>query len=426
MHNSGRIKKFSLVIYLYVCAYMTLYSQVNILQIKNNGNFLNQTISVYFRFNKSEIEKDYRTNNDSFRKLDEMLSEFNIRTIDSITITSFASVEGNEIYNKNLTQKRSDALCNFLIRRYPYLQNKIQIRLRAEGENWEELLKQAYERKWIPHREWLINLLENQRLSNQEKEKRIREKGGGEVYKYLNKYIFGELRKSASIVLWQKRKVEQLPAPNLSGRLFIPAKQYSYFDSNVKWLINRPEQKSIQKSLFALKSNLLFDAVTAFNAEVEVPVSRNISVAGEWIFPFWKNRHADLTFQVLYGGLDLKYWLHQKGKAERMTGWFCDLYGGVGKYDIQPFSKYGVQGKLLNVGAGAGFAHSIAKNLRLEYSLGIGYIRSDYHKYDFVSDTQYGEIKVVRYPWKRFIYNGFGPSKAKISLVWMIKGRSGK
>ena len=92
----------------------------------------------------------------------------------------------------------------------------------------------------------------------------------------------------------------------------------------------------------------------------------------------------------------------------------------------QFFSRNGVQGNFFNVGIGAGYAHSIAKNLRLEYSLGLGLIRSDYHKYKMVKETNYGDIKVVSFPWNKF-YNSFlGPTKAKISLVWLINYRSSK
>ena len=41
-----------------------------------------------------------------------------------------------------------------------------------------------------------------------------------------------------------------------------------------------------------------------------------------------------------------------------------------------------------------------------------------------VYDTEYGDIKVVRYPWKKFIYNWIGPTKAKVSLVWLINSKS--
>lgn len=176
-------------------------------------------------------------------------------------------------------------------------------------------------------------------------------------------------------------------------------------------------------SFFAVKTNLLFDAVTAFNGEIEAPLNDKTSVALEWIFPFWKREKSDFTFQLLYAGADFKYWLSNKPNKEPLNGWFCDLYCGFGRYDLQPFRKCGAQGQLFNIGAGAGFAHSIAKNLRLEYSFGLGYIRTNYHKYKFQYDKKPGGMKVVKESGVRSIRNIGGPTKLKISLVRIINYR---
>ena len=54
-------------------------------------------------------------------------------------------------------------------------------------------------------------------------------------------------------------------------------------------MIDQPEQiiEFVKKPLFAAKTNLLFDAMTVLNVEVEVPIRKHWSIAGEWIFPWW-------------------------------------------------------------------------------------------------------------------------------------------
>ena len=165
---------------------------------------------------------------------------------------------------------------------------------------------------------------------------------------------------------------------------------------------------------------LFRSAATALNIGIDIPVKKKISIAGEWIFPYWKNRNSNLTFEILTGNLDLKYWCGNRENKAIMSGWFCDVYGGYGKYDIQPFSKNGRQGNFFNVGIGTGYSQNINKNLRLEYSFGLGYIRSNYNKYVMIEDTEYGNIKVVSYPWKKFNQNILGISKLSISLIWII------
>ena len=63
-----------------------------------------------------------------------------------------------------------------------------------------------------------------------------------------------------------------------------------------------------------------------------------------------------------------------------MTGWFTGLYAGGGYYDVEWKTK-GYQGEFVSAGITGGFAHSISKNWRMEYSLGLGYLGSKYREY---------------------------------------------
>lgn len=76
-------------------------------------------------------------------------------------------------------------------------------------------------------------------------------------------------------------------------------------------------------------------------------------------------------------------------------------------------------------GLEAGYAHSIAKNLRLECSFGLAYIQTDYREYISVKDTKFGNIKVLPYPWQTKRTSGVLPSKLSVSLVWMFSSKKG-
>lgn len=176
----------------------------------------------------------------------------------------------------------------------------------------------------------------------------------------------------------------------------------------------------IKKPLFALKTNLLFDLASILNVEVEVPIGNRWSVASEWVFPWWRNGKSDFTLQLLTGHGEVKYWLGNRMKHEVMTGWNLGLYGGAGKYDFQLFNKDGIQGDFLDIGVGIGYAHKISRNFRMEYSLGGGFLQSDYEDYSRARNTKYGDVKVVNYPWETHRLNWFGPTRVRISLVWML------
>lgn len=46
--------------------------------------------------------------------------------------------------------------------------------------------------------------------------------------------------------------------------------------------------------------------------------------------------------------------------------------------------------------------------------------------YDKVNDTMYGDIKVFRFPWKVERKQWFGPTFAKVSLVWLLNKKTVK
>lgn len=87
--------------------------------------------------------------------------------------------------------------------------------------------------------------------------------------------------------------------------------------------------------------------------------------------------------------------------------------GGI--YDFQ-FKGDGYQGRYYAAsGLTYGYAKQIARHLSFEFSLGIGYLTTEYKKY-----TPY-EGDLV---WKSSArYNFIGPTKAKVSLVWLITAR---
>ncbi len=71
-----------------------------------------------------------------------------------------------------------------------------------------------------------------------------------------------------------------------------------------------------------------------------------------------------------------------------------------------------------------GYAHTINKrgNLRMEYSLGVGYLSTEYRCYK--SEYYSGEWHAFRdYTSK---YSWVGPTKARVSLVWLLGSERGR
>ena len=178
----------------------------------------------------------------------------------------------------------------------------------------------------------------------------------------------------------------------------------------------------------ALKTNLLFDAATILNAEIEVPLSPRWSVGAEAIFPWWTDKDWQNAIQINSANLELKYWLGNRITRPRMTGWFLGLYAGGGLYDLE-YNHKGYQGEFfIATGLSGGFAHTINRSgtLRMEYSLGVGYLKTEYRYYEAQHSSIDHQWHLLRQ------HNGahtwIGPTKLKVSLVWTInrKQKGGK
>ncbi len=175
------------------------------------------------------------------------------------------------------------------------------------------------------------------------------------------------------------------------------------------------------QSVIAFKTNLLWDLTLAPNLEVEFlfPGDR-VSLMAEWWCPWWVTRNNSWCYQMLYGGLEGRYWLGDREKMEPLTGHFFGVYGGGGIFDFER-KNTGFQSQFyFMTGLTYGYSFPIHRNLRIETSISIGYFRAEYQAYDAMED---GEFLVWMYDG---LFQWVGPTKAKVSLVWTIMDKDRK
>lgn len=178
-----------------------------------------------------------------------------------------------------------------------------------------------------------------------------------------------------------------------------------------------------KRPLFALKTNMLFDVALMPNVEIEVPIGKRWSVNGEYMFPWWVTKDNRYCLQILAGGVEGRYWLgssESRKRREALTGHFIGLYAGGGEYDLQ-WKESGYQGEFfIAAGLSYGWSTAIARNLHLEMSVGIGVMQTHYRHYHAIDNYQ-------TLLWQENgKYTWIGPTKAKISLVWVLNRKAAK
>lgn len=364
----------------------------------------------YFRFDKSVLEREYMGNAVTMARLDSMLSDMSfVANMDSIVINATSSPEGVVEYNRALSKRRGNTVRRYILNKYPSITEDMVI-MHSVDENWKGLRELVEKDKNAPYRERILQIIDSD-VNPGTKEWRLKNLAGGAPWKYITNRYLRYLRIGAtSVIFYKKTEIPNEPEPVYE--VIVTEEIIEKMEPEVEEYIRKP--------LFALKTNLLLDAATALNVELEVPVGNRFSVSGEWMFPWWHKNDADWTMQMLSAHGAFKYWLGDRSKREVLTGWHLGVNGGWAKYDFQLFDRKGEQGHLFDVGVQAGYAHKIARNLRMEYTLGVGYMRNDYKKYDEVKDTQFGDIKVFRFPWETRRRSWIGPTSAKISFVWLL------
>lgn len=379
---------------------------------------------LYFRFDKAVVDKGYMDNARTLHHLDGILTDSTLTArIDSINILSFASPDGNRKYNERLAKQRSTAVKGYLVWKYPHL-DQYRIHPRPQGENWQELRRLIADDNNLPNRKEVQQIIDHNPDSEHCKTL-LKRLDGGRSYRYIQGRLLRYLRNAAVCMVWiGQDSLPALPQPVSPGAEFLN-KPCEPLHAGIKSIRKQAQtafrnaQTKDKRPLFALKTNLLFDAAMMPNVEIELPIGKQnrYSLNGELMFPWWLMDGDKYCLQILMGGLEGRYWLGSREKRmnrEVLTGHFLGLYAGGGKYDLQ-WNRDGYQGEFfIAAGVSYGYAHKIARNLRLEYNIGIGLLRTNYEYYHTLDNYQTLLWQNNgRYTW-------LGPTKLKISLVWLF------
>lgn len=376
-------------------------------------------LMFHFPISRAGVDHTFGDNHRTLLRLDSILADSTLcGRIDSLHIYAFASPDGNRDFNLRLAQRRSLAVRGFLLRRYPLLYAN-RVHPRPQGENWQELRRLIAADTHLPCREEVLQIIDHV-PDGEHCKALLRKLDGGVPFRYISRHLLPELRNAAVCVVYLKAPLPALTiseADSVSTLLLRKGEILPKAGGNYpypQWEICPILPRSMRKPLFAVKTNLLFDLAMIPNVEVEIPIGRRWSVNGEWMFPWWLLEGDKYCFQVLSGGLEGRYWLGNRNRHRLLTGHFVGFYAGGGKYDLQ-WDRDGYQGEFyIASGISYGYALPIGRHLNLEFCLGIGMLKTSYEYYH--TRDNYQTLlwqNNGRYTW-------LGPTKAKISLVWML------
>lgn len=400
------------------------------------GINLADSVTVYFRVGHRQFDPALGENRqvmDSF--IAKVRDKAATGDIERIVVRGYASPDGNDKINELLAQNRCTAIADY-ISEHAGVSRKL-IEESPEGVSWSELRRLVAENADVPSREKIIDILDNTPLwiFNPEgkviggRKKQLMDLQGGRTYNWMLVNLFPRMRNVVALTLCLKEQ----PAPvapvaagdDVSSSVPMTAIMQSA-PTDDRSSSSRAEEAAATDSIqaataadetapvieydyhphhFALKTNLLFDAVLMPNLELQWLINDNWSVSVEGNVAWWKPRY-NKVYRLAVISPEVRYHIRPRGP---MHGMYVGLFGGGGLYQLENGGD-GYRGEGGMGGVSFGYMWPIGKHFSLEAGIGAGYMSTRYKVYENRDGHKlYMRTKSLNY---------FGPLKLKFSIAW--------
>jgi hypothetical protein len=163
--------------------------------------------------------------------------------------------------------------------------------------------------------------------------------------------------------------------------------------------------------VFAISSNLLYDATTSMNLGLEVKTGKQFTFKLPVTYNPWELKDNQ-KFKFILTQPELRWWL-----CDPFSGHYFGLHGhyafyNVGAVGTDHMKKYRYEGDLYGAGISYGYQFYLAPRWSLEASIGAGYAHMTYDVYECETCGKFIKNEEKNY---------FGPTQAGISLIYIIK-----
>lgn len=387
---------------------------------------------LYYSHDDIEINPTYLDNAHHIERIKRIFERS--PRIDSITIYAYASPEGAPGRNQWLSERRAEAARDFLLSVAPNdsVISAKNILLRPMGENWEGLEHELRANYHLMNRDRVLKIMQAN-VPTETKKWRLKKLDNGYTYRMIVQHHMPRLRVATWICVFISTPELETPDTVISP---LPAPTPEVIDSlSADTLVVEPKEPAPApeleevvvetglKTLFALKTNLLYDALSLVNYSVEVPITKHASVLAYHQFPWWRWGKAKNQYCIrfLSVGAEARWWFlpqprpatEKRRERTCLMGHFLGVYGESGKWDLQWDRSICHQGEHWSAGLTYGYALPIGKRVNMEFSISVGYASIPYQKFTPSDDFQH----LWADPEGQGRWHYFGPTKAQVSIV---------
>lgn len=381
---------------------------------------ISDSLKIHFQQSKSLFNESVSGNSMFYGSLADLLEMAKRKDIEIVSVKLYgaASPEGGIDYNKGLSKRRADRIASYISE---IGNGRIFPEVVAVGRDWSGLYDLAVADSELPSREATLDLLCRLAMPNdKESEDRmfaqLKVLDGGKPYRYMYGRLFPELRK-AGVKVVAVYRVDDLVS---DGRVSLETSFVEPSGISISSKVDVMQEVRKKPWYVGVKTNMLYDALLVPNGGLEIYIGKNWSIDAYWMYAWWKSDRVHNYWRTYGGDVELRKWLGSAARRKPLTDHHIGAYAQIVTYDFE----LGGRGYLADrwsyaAGVSYGYSLPVAKRLNIDFSIGLGYMGGEYKEY-LPQDGHYVWQSTKRRHW-------LGPTKAEISLVWLIgRGNTNK
>ena len=379
-------------------------------------------VCIGFRVGSSLLDPKFGNNEASLNDVIQFLNEVRNDTTIELTQVTFcgsASPEGGNKLNRNLAKRRCANMEQYVRQR---IQLPDEVVKRQEwSDAWQKLAIYVENSDMPNKKEVLHELLETPEYTYNKygalvdsRKKRLMDMNYGRTWNYMLDKFFPSVRNASAILVTIRKKNEPAPQPEPQPVPEEPKQPEPVVQPE-------PIVDTKQPAYFAIKTNMLYDALLVPNVGVEFSLGKRWSVAADWMYAWWSNNKSHRYWRVYGGGLTVRKYFGAKAAEKPLQGHHIGINAQMLTYDIEFGGKGYMGGKPggtlwdrmnYTIGAEYGYSMPVARRLNIDFSLAAGYMGGRYYEYTPL-DGHYVWQATKNRKW-------IGPTKVEVSLVWLL------
>lgn len=204
----------------------------------------------------------------------------------------------------------------------------------------------------------------------------------------------------------RKAEAERLAAEKRAEQERLAEEQRKAEEAQPNTLTDMPsETKKPTDYHLSLRANLLRWATLTpdLGLEWRICPSWGIAVNGSWTSWSWSDK--DRRYALWEVAPEVRYYMGEK------KAWYLGAMFKAGQFNYK-LSETGKQGDLMGGGITAGYRLRLNKALDLDFNLDLGYLNTDYEKYEVIDGVRVRRGNETKDWW--------GPINAGVTLVWKL------